>query len=121
MSVPPVFYYYLEYLNVPNIKGLIPYLVVCNFGPGNPDTNQRPYIYGDACTECADEYPLCTNLTNTEMPPPPPSPGEPRFPRGMDSIGPLGQTGSGSGSEDDDKLIGLCCKTTSPVHFTYNF
>ena len=132
------FYTYLDYLYLPYYKLPTPYLVVCNFGPGNPDPYQPPYINATSCSYCPDEYPLCTNSTENEdstrrtrmsrtrvMPPSPP--GEPRIPRDVDSDEPRGQTGmtvdetgmtvdasgSGSGDEDDFRQIGLCCKMDS--------
>ena len=45
----------------------IPYLVVCSYGPGNPDTSQPPYIKGDSCDQCPDQYPLCTNSSESGM------------------------------------------------------
>ena len=73
---------YLNYIGVNSdeVSGTR-YLVVCNYGPGNPDNTLPPYTDGSSCSACPAEYPLCYEVK------------EP------DDVG---------GDEYDDEMRGLC-------------
>ena len=75
------FSYYYEYAN-PG-REYIPFLVVCNYGPGPSGYQHRPYTQGKPCTRCPDDYPLCDI---------PPSPYH------------------AAGEQDNNRIPGLCCK-----------
>ena len=100
---------YLTLFDPDEFMGRSPYLVVCNYGPGNPDNNRRPYTEGVSCEQCPDEYDLCYNTMPAEpVPQPEPLPGDLMLP------GPSGPIGGPTGLPGS---TGLCCELHYIVYY----
>ena len=50
---------YLNFLDLDDHDVTDPHLVVCNYGPGNPDHFQLPYTSGTACGDCPRGFRMC--------------------------------------------------------------